>query len=165
MLGIKIEDTKSFMSKLLIKDTFNAFRTHEVSLTTFATFNIDGKLNSDFYDSDELMALRDNDYALWDKIKPIMYELIKGNKLPHSFKIVLSMLPDNAARIIQNSGVNINPEDVAGLFITIKYVNETVSSVTGTSLKIFTMDKSLEHAWDSTFSEFLKASGIPFTNV
>ena len=42
MLGIKIEDTKSFMSKLLIKDTFNAFRTHEISLTTFASFNIDG---------------------------------------------------------------------------------------------------------------------------
>lgn len=163
MQGIQIEDTKTFMSKLLIKDTFNAFRTHEVSLTTFATFNIIGNLNSDFFDSDELMNLRDTDYALWDKIKPIMYSLIKGNKLPHSFKIVFSMLPENTAKIIHNNGININPDDVSGLFVTIKYENDSVTIITGTSLKVFTMDKSLEQVWDKSFCDFLKANEIPFS--
>ena len=45
MIALQIVDLKDFMSKLLIGSTFDSFWLCEASVTTFATFTIDGTLH------------------------------------------------------------------------------------------------------------------------
>ena len=47
-------------------------------------------------------------------------------------------------------------EDVQGLYLNIRYDGKHLSCITGTSFKTFTLDKSLEHAWDEMVQKFLK---------
>ena len=39
-------------------------------------------------------------------------------------------------------------QDVGGLYLNLVYENDVLNCITGTYLNIFTMDKSLEKAWD-----------------
>ncbi|MFR4454409.1 MAG: DUF5721 family protein [Blautia hansenii] len=58
MIALQIVDLKDFMSKLLIGSTFDSFWLCEASVTTFATFTIDGTLHTDFYDTQEAQLLQ-----------------------------------------------------------------------------------------------------------
>jgi predicted fused transcriptional regulator/phosphomethylpyrimidine kinase len=51
---------------------------------------------------------------------------------------------------------------VQGLYLNIRYNGETLTCITGTSFKTFTMDKTLEHAWDEMTENFFKKKGIDF---
>ena len=88
-INIPSKDIKKFMNCLLVGDTFDKFLLEEASITTFNTFTIDGHIQSDFYSVDELTTLPDSNLSTWATIKPICFNLIKGNKLPLRFKIVL----------------------------------------------------------------------------
>ena len=45
MIALQIADTKTFMQKLLLTDTFDRFLMLEATITTFNTFHIDGTLH------------------------------------------------------------------------------------------------------------------------
>ena len=45
--------------------------------------------------------------------------------------------------------------DINGLFVNLRYKDGKLTAVTGTSLNIFSMDKSLEHAWDQKIQKFI----------
>ena len=53
MRAFQIQDVKSFMSHLLLSNTFDRFLLTEASITTFNTFFIDGHLHKDYFSSDE----------------------------------------------------------------------------------------------------------------
>ena len=52
---------------------------------------------------------------------------------------------------------------MAGLYLNIRYENGVLSCITGTSLKIFTLDKRLEYEWDETVRRYFKKKQVPFT--
>jgi len=54
------------------------------------------------------------------------------------------------------------PEEIDGLFLNIHYEGSSVNCVSGTSLRTFSLDKSLEHAWDSMLQKFFRQKEIPF---
>ena len=54
-------------------------------------------------------------------------------------------------------------EQAGGLYINIQYENQEMTCVTGTSMNVFTMDRTLEREWDESVKQFLKRSGIAFT--
>lgn len=164
MTSLHIVDVKDFMSKLLLSDIFNKFLLSEAEITTFASFSIDGKLNKDFYSEDELLQnkLENNSYSYWETFKPFCFEIIKGKKTPAAFKIVFMLSPANVEKLLLKSSIPLKPEDINGLFLNIKYSSNTLSCITGTSIKIFTMDKTLENEWDLMVRKFFKAHEIPF---
>ena len=47
-----------------------------------------------------------------------------------------------------------SPEDVQGLYLNLKFDGMHLTCITGTSFRTFTMDKSLEHAWDEMVKKF-----------
>ena len=49
MIAFEIDQVKLFMSRLLLSDAFDHFLVPEVSITTYATFRIDGTLHPAFY--------------------------------------------------------------------------------------------------------------------
>ena len=82
--------------------------------------------------------------------------------MPLSFRFVLSLSHRNIARLVEREVPAINPEEVQGLYLNIHYDGAALTCVTGSSFKTFTMDKSLEHAWDEMAQNFLKQREIGF---
>lgn len=164
MISLKILDLKDFMSKLLISDIFNKFLLSEATITTGNTFTIDGHLNKDFYTSDELEEynLIDQNISTWETLKPFCFEIIKGKKTPLNFKIVFLLSSSNVSKLLEQSGISLTLGDINGLFLNIKYSNNVLHCITGTSLKLFTLDKMLENEWDLMIQKFFKTHEIPF---
>ena len=52
------------------------------------------------------------------------------------------------------------PEDIQGLYLNFHYDGSTLQCITGTSLKTFSMDKSIEREWDTEVKSILKSKNI-----
>ncbi len=160
MISLKIIDIKAFMSSLLIQNVFDHFLLSELQISTFNQFYISGKLNEEYYSTEESTLLEGRKYSTWVEIKPIAYSLIKGNKLPLNIKIVLLLSVSDMENILQKSGMAIPLSDINGLFLNIKFDKGSLHLITGTSIKSFSMDKSLEWAWDEELKLFLRHNEI-----
>lgn len=160
MLSLKILDVKSFMGSLLIQKVFDSFLLSEAEITTYAHFSIEGRMNMKFYTEEEKEELKLEDYARWSEIKPYVFSIIKGNKLPAFIKIVMLLSAENAERVLQQSGASLNPGDINGLYLNIRYEKDTLLITTGTSVSTFTLDKTLDNYWDESIRKFLKKENI-----
>lgn len=153
MKNYEIEDIKSFMNELLVNEKYDSFYLYEIRLKTSLDYYISGKINKEFYDTEEEREEL-YDYVSWGEIKHTVFELIKGNRLPISFKVILMFNRENIERIIEMNNLPIRPEDVSNLSMNIYYEDGNLLVTTGSSLKIFTLDKTLEHLWDDTVGKY-----------
>lgn len=150
MIAGTVENKKDLMNTLLKGKAFDRLLVRSVSLRTNIIYEMDCTLNKDWFTDEESESVKDK-FAQWALLKPIVFELIKGSKLPSYMKIVLSPSAEATTRIHQNA---------AALFINIIFENNKLNIVTGSSEKTFTMDKSVEHSWDEYASKFFKLNGI-----
>ena len=148
MVALKIEEQKSFTSGLFLGDLFDRFLVREVNITTFNSFTIDGRVRHGYYSDEELEENQIEEFSAWKVLKPFCFSLIKGKRLPESFRIVENYVP------------GMSPDSVGGLYLNVLYENNEMTVVTGTSLNIFTMDKTLEREWDESVKEFLKKHDV-----
>ncbi len=155
MIAEQIENVKTFMNKLLIEDKFDSLLTTGVSITTYNTFTIDGHIQKDFFTGEEIQELPDTEIVSWKTIKPFCYDIIKGKKTPLKFKIVFKMPGHIVDKIITSNNLNMQKENVQGLFLNIKYENQTLTYVTGCSLTIFDINKEIENAYDKYISAWI----------
>lgn len=164
MLALRITNLKDFMNKLLLQDTFDHFLLCEATITTYASFHIDGALHHDFFDAGEAEQMKAANWhhCSWQKLRPYCFSIIKGKRTPLNFKIIFQLNADETALLIARSGLSVIPEDVLGLYINCQYDGEKVTLTTGSSLRIFTLDKSLDHAWDEMLLQFLDRQEIGF---
>lgn len=164
MRSYQIQDVRDFMKKLLLADTFDTFLLSEASITTFAAFRIDGTFHPEYLNTDEADALttEQSGFTLWKRVRPFFFELTRGKHTPLHFHIVFRLAPHNVRRLLEQSGVSLTPDDVDGLFLNIHYDGSALNCISGTSLRIFSLDKSLEHAWDSMLEKFFRQKMIPF---
>ena len=163
MQSLNIQDTRLFMSHLLSRDTFNQFCLTEAQITTFATFIVDGRFHADYFDSGTYEEGNVPAFARWEQLQPHIYQLVKGHVTPLSMKIVLRLPDAGTAKLAQAASGTVLPEQVNGLYLNITYDRQNVICTTGTSLSVFTMDKSLEHLWDERVMAFFRQNRIPFT--
>ena len=165
MIALQIQDIKNFMSKLLLSPTFDNFLLVEGKITTFNSFRIDGRLHKDFFTADEAeeKTLDTREFSLWKEVKPFCLELIKGKKTPLGFQFTFQLSKDNTIKLLAGSGISsIRSENISGLLLNIRYDNGALNVITATNLNLFTLDKSLEHAWDDMVKRFLKQQEISF---
>jgi len=159
MISLALTEVKECMAKLLLSEVFDPFYFIEGEITTFGTFSLDGYLKKEFYDKDDVP---ERDYALWKDVREYCFSLIKGKKTPLGFKFVLGLSNPNIERLLIQQGLDFKPQDVNGLYINLKYDGSKLYCTTGTSLKLFTMDKSLEQAWDKMIQKFFTKQEIKF---
>ena len=95
-------------------------------------------------------------------MKPFCFSLIKGKRLPGSFKIVMQMPKEDTERFLSERKIPFTSNEVKGLYINIRYEEERLTCVTGTSVSVFTLDKTLDQEWDQAFKEFLKQNQIVY---
>lgn len=167
MIALKITDIKDFMSKLLIGNVFDSFYLIEASITTFNTYTIDGTLQKNFYEEEQAkkILVSGQTYSLWKDNKNFCFSLIKGTRTPLHFKIVFQQSRENTDSILKSSGCTINAQDVNGLYLNFQYSNGELICTTGVSLRIFTMDRSLEHTWDSLVMKYFSKQNFSFQQM
>lgn len=164
MQSYQIQDIRDFMKKLLLMDTFDTFLVSEASITTFATLHLDGKFHPDYFSTAEAeqLTVERCGWTLWRRLRPIFFELTRGKNTPLSFQIVFRLASHNVEALLRQSGVSINADEVDGLFLNIRFDSQQLTCTSGTALRIFTLDKSLEHAWDGMLEKFFRKNAIPF---
>ena len=141
MIALSLPDTRTITAHLFLKETFDRFCLIEGEITTFNTFHIDGHIHRDFFDC---------------------LNLIRGKRTPLGFRFVFSLSPENIARVTGQSGSAVRPENVQGLYLNFHFDGTSLTCVTGTSFRTFTMAKSLEHIWDEMAQKFFRQHQIPF---
>ncbi len=121
-------------------------------MKTKLDYYVNGRLNREYFDTEAQADLPE--YIEWKDIKATVYTYLKGERLPIGFKIILMFNRENISRLLEMNNLPVKEEDVSALFMNVVYEHETLSVTTGTSLKIFTMDKTLEHIWDDTIKKY-----------
>ena len=163
MIALKAEDVKSFTSRLFIKEDFDSFWVRELNIVTYNSFTMDGHIRSGYYTEEEREEQRIGEFSSWRQLRPFCFSLIKGKKLPESFKIVLQLPAGQTERFASKSGTGISGDQIQGLYLNIRYEEGELYCITGTALKFFTLDKALEVQWDESVREFFRSRQIPCT--
>lgn len=163
MLCLKINDVKKFMSNLLVQTVFDNFLIAELDIVTFNAFHINGKINKTWFDTDELDT--EEEYSKWHVVKPYAFQMIKGNKVPSTMKIVFYLSKENRDRMIQRVGGNWKEKDISQFCLNMKYEEGEMQLTTGVAYNIFTMDHTMQEQWDYDLKKFLKYYEIEFEEI
>ena len=139
MISLSIPDTKSLMSKLFKEDMFDSLFVANIELISFANFNI------------AIGA----EPCTWQTMRPYVHNIIKGNKTPKSIKIVFYLNKEK--------GYAIAPDHE--FFLNMYFSEGLLTFTTGTSSKLFSLDKGPEHVWEDNIKKFFKKHLIDFTEL
>lgn len=150
MITVEIVNNKIFMNTLLKGDLFDNFEVRTAIVQTFIKVEITATLDKSYYSISEQENIN-NEYCLWKDLKPIVFQLIKGNKLPKFIKIILSLSKTQLQEF---------DSEAEALFLNIIFDSGKISCITGCSQKNFSLDKRLETKWDEYIKEFFISNNI-----
>ncbi len=153
MIALEFPKVKESMAKLLLTETFDNFLFISAEVVTYNTFTIDGFLKKEFFEEGKSPT---REYALWKESRELCFSIIKGNRTPLRFSFVLGLSDENIQRLLDSQDLPFALKDVRGLYLNIRFDGQHLICTTGTSMNTFTMDKSLEQAWDVMVEKFLK---------
>lgn len=155
MISLKILEMNRFMGKLLKGENFDGFLLKEGFLRTNIEYRFQGQLFAEYFDTSEQEKLEEK-YVYWGELRPTVFELIKGKRTPLAFSFTLLMTKNDTTGLLVRRQVNLG-EDSPSLFLQIRFEHGAGHIVTGTARNTFSLDKSLEEAWDSEVKQLLKA--------
>lgn len=151
-----IEELKPFMACLLRGELFDTWEVTEAKVETFFELSVNGRLKKDFFEEPETVQ---RDFVKWGEIKELFFQAIKGKRLPGMLRIILAANREWTEQIIKECGRE-REEAGASLYLNIRYAAGGCQVISGVSHAGFTMDKTLDHAWDAVLQEFFKKNGI-----
>jgi hypothetical protein len=61
---------------------------------------------------------------------------------------------DNITKLVEMNNLAISPDDVGALFYNVNYSDGKLQVTTGSSIKVFSLDKSLDNIWDDTVEKY-----------
>lgn len=160
MLSASTPDTKQFMNLLLTGTVFDRFQLCEASIMTGLTYVMDGHINKEFYDTEDEHLTPGRIYQYWEECRPIAFQMIKGSRTPLAMKIILMLDRERTEYFLQNNNIPLLPEQIAGLYLNIRYEHNILTLSSGTALTVFSLDKTVEHMWDEALARFLREQGI-----
>lgn len=160
MLILTINNIKEFVGKLLSDEYLSSMLLYQAELKNATFLSIDGKINEDFYDNKE--EIPERKYATWEEVKGVFFQAMRGQKLPVSFKVVLMPSPSVTEKIIERYGLNIVASNISAMNLNIYYDRSEMTVTTGTSLKIFSLDRSVDEAWEDYVKKMFTAIGIEY---
>ena len=140
MLALQLRDdlVKGFMGRLLKEDVFNDFKVRTVDILAKIRFSLDGEMDGET-----------KDFSMWSDIQPLVFEIVRQMGRPSIFKIVLSHKEPPAIH-----------ENASALFLNLMYENGKLTFTTATSQKAFSLDKTLNSAWDEWVRGLFGSNGI-----
>ena len=127
---------KVCMSHLLLKPTFDTFS---------------------FFDE-----AFEKEYSTWGEVRDFFFQVIRGKKTPLNFKFILSLAKDQFESFLTKHDLTYRPAEIQGLYLNFRYDGLALQCITGTSMNTFTMDKSVEKAWDEYVQKFFASQELDF---
>ena len=158
MISLKIAEMNRFMGKLLKGEAFDLYLLKEGFLRTNMEYRFGGRVCLEYFDTEEREHLTE-EYVFWSEIKPFVFELIKGKKTPLAFSFTLLLAQEAVAEFLERYGVSVG-EDKPSLYLQIRFEHGVGRVITGTARNTFTLDKSLDEAWDVEAARLLKGMEI-----
>lgn len=158
MISLNLTSQKTFITHLLLKDTFDNFQFIEGEIVTFNKFSIDGFVQKNFYEDTQNLP----EYSYWKHVRDFCFSIIKGRQTPLSFRFIFRLSPQNTKLLLEQNQLDFQPQNVQGLYLNMSYDSNGLKCITGTSLKLFSMDRSLEKTWDGMVQKFFEQKDIPF---
>ena len=146
-----------------MEEVFDWWMMREAVITTFNMFTIDGRIRKGYFMEQELEEKGIGELSPWKLVRPVCFSLIKGKRLPESFRITLQLPGARVEQFLQSVQPDFKAEQVSGLYLNIRYEEQKLYCVTGTSLNVFTLDKKIEQEWDETVKRFLREREIVYT--
>lgn len=162
MISLNIPEVKPFMAKLLTNTTFDQFLLRELELATFTNFSVNGQFNEAFFSKEELDERGDNKAVMWSDVRLIAFAIIKGSKTPLSLKAVFQLPATLCMELVQRTDGKLRMEEIGGLYFNVRFEKGELHIITGTAIKTFTLDKTLEQEWDLEVKNILKTNAIEF---
>lgn len=150
MTIIEIVNNKNFMNMLFKSSIFDNFEVRTAIIQTFIKFEISCNINKEYYSVSEQENIK-NKYCSWKDLKPIVFQLIKGNKPPKFIKFIFSFDKIKTQEF---------DSEAEALFLNIIFDIGKISCITGCSQKNFSLDKKLESKWDEYIKEFFYTNNI-----
>lgn len=165
MILCKITDKKDFMNKLLTGDCFYSFLVKEASITGFVPFQIDGRINTAFFSDEDPDAAHflSEEFAQWEDIRPICFDLIKGKRTPTRFQFILYLKKEAVDQLMTKEHLTRETSFVQNFVLNIRFDQGMVTLTTAVDYFSFTLDKQAEHLWDQTLMKFLSGKQISYT--
>lgn len=156
MQGFYAKNLREFTKQLFLTDSFDAFLVPEASFVTGFTSSFDGRVPKPA----EGEAVPAEPYVSWGVLRPTAFALIKGKTLPRSFSLVFMLSREKTEAFLTSCNAAFAPEEVGGLYLNVRYNGEKLAVTTGCALTVFSLDKSLEQAWDRQILNFLSRLGL-----
>ena len=154
---------------------FDSFLLAMATFTTSAEMTIDGHFHPEFYSEEELAKLREDAAAAgrifslqmirWSQVKSQCFDFIKGTRSPLSFLISLYLAEENVAKFLAGVDTTIPAEQIAGLSLNLKFDGTQLQCTSATSLNTFTMDRSVDQAWDRMVKKFFDKWEISYEEL
>lgn len=157
-----IEDVKNCMSCLLAGDSFDALLLADATITTRVRYEIDGHLTKDYLSEEQREAegLADLRITPYVYVRPLCFDMIKGKQKPQNFRFTFLCPPLLLEELIAKEELKVLPSDVANLTLTLSYASEELRAMSAVTMTSFTMDRSVELAWDAWVESFFKQNNI-----
>ena len=155
MISLKILEMNRFMGKLLKGENFDGFLLKEGFLRTSMEYRFQGRIFPDYFDTEE-QKQHQEEYTFWGEVKPFVFELVKGKRTPLAFSFTLLLTKNDTTELLARRSLNMG-EDSPSLFLQIRFEHGTGRIITGTARNTFTLDKSLDEAWDEEVRMIFKA--------
>ena len=142
-------EVKNFMKKILREQCFDNFELRNVEILSFAKFDIDGKVNRKFMKLEEGEEAEEAEtfFCKWGKIKPYVFQFVKGKVKPSYMKFVISAPKELLEEVSDNA---------AALFLNFVFEKDMVVCTTGTAQKNFALNKELDLAWEEYVKVFFR---------
>jgi len=154
LISLSILEMNRFMGKLLKGENFDGFLLKEGFLRTGMEYRFQGRVFPEYFDTAE-QELHTEAYTYWGEVKPFVFELVKGKRTPLAFSFTLLLTGNDTTEFLARHSVNVG-EDSPSLFLQIRFEHGAGHIVTGTARNTFTLDKSLEEAWDAEVRQLMK---------
>lgn len=142
MLVFNTIDTGVLMRTLLTGEEFDNWNLIQAKIQKDITYDLNGQLFKEFFDEEV------GQFIKWKDIKHIIFEIIRGKKLPIYMMIILR--EDEKYKDDKEKGRILNMTFKAG----------EMRVATGISYNSFTLDKSDENVWDEEVSSLFDRLGI-----
>lgn len=165
MIALQITSMKQFMNQLLAADTFDCFLLEEAVISTANTFTIDGHINKDFFQGEDVSDNQLLPFRPWGELKGLCFDLIKGKRTPLFFRFVLHLHPQKATALLEKENCDVDAAQVRALVLNIRYDGSKAVLTTGTAFHTFLLSKEPDQIWDKALQQYLDAKGISYEQL
>lgn len=168
MIALKINDIKNFMARLLIKNDFDEYIVEKAEVLTAFEMVVSGRRNAGWYDTDVWEEMRRQQaeeaaWMTWGEMKFVVFDFIKGKQTPAHMKISFRLTKRLAQKLLEESGlVGLYQKEQPELLFQVRYERGELYVVTGIAFSQFTLDKTLERAWDDAMTVCFQKKGISY---